>query len=74
MSAEPGSLQASLAMPEKPWEDRVEQLFLAVLSRRPTDAERGKFVEHLSVKENGPDRIRDAIWVLMTCSEFRFNH
>jgi len=74
MSSEPGSLQAALAVADKPWEERVDQLFLSVLSRRPDDAERAKFVEHLSVKENGSDRVRDALWVLMTCSEFRFNH
>jgi hypothetical protein len=25
-------------------------------------------------KDDQPARLRDAIWTLMTCSEFRFNH
>jgi hypothetical protein len=60
---------------ETPWEDRVERLYLAILSRRPTPEEMQKFVEYLNVeKDRVPERTREAMWTLMTCSEFRFNH
>ena len=50
-------------------------MYLAVLSRRPTAAEKTKFVEYLSNKEQGgEDRAKNALWALMTSSEYRFNH
>jgi hypothetical protein len=57
-------------------ESRVERLFLATLSRRPSDQERAKFVEFLTVpdKQKLPEAVREAAWALLTCSEFRFNH
>jgi hypothetical protein len=71
-----GGLMDALATSSDPWEARVERLFLAVLSRKPSEDERAKFVEFLSVEEKDKrsERLKDAIWALMTCSEFRFNH
>jgi hypothetical protein len=53
-----------------PVADRVERLYLTVLSRKPSPAEAKKFAEFLTDK--GP--AADAVWALMTSSEFRFNH
>lgn len=72
--SEKGALVESLASSTDPWEARVERLFLATLSRKPSDEERARFAEFLSVKEQGHERIKDAVWALLTCSEFRFNH
>lgn len=69
-----GGLFHQLANSDAPWEERVERLFLQVLSRRPDAAETRKFVEYLSVEEDRDERLHNAIWALMTCSEFRFNH
>lgn len=71
-----GGLLHTLAEAEKdsPWEQRVERLFLAVLSRRPSPEESAKFVEFLSQEERPHDRVKDAMWALMSSSEFRFNH
>jgi hypothetical protein len=71
-----GSFLESLASAEEPVESRVERLFLATLSRRPSDQERAKFVEYLSIpeKQKLPEVVREAAWALLTCSEFRFNH
>lgn len=74
ISSEPGSLLAELNVADKPWEVKVDRLFLSTLNRAPSSDERTRFVEHLSVKENAQDRARDAIWVLLSCGEFRFNH
>lgn len=49
---------------------RVERLFLTTLNRRPTDAESQKFAGFLG--DNGS--ATDAVWALITSSEFRFNH
>ena len=57
-----------------PWEARVEQLYLAVLSRRPSDEERSQFVEFCTAGEKNrqQQQLQQAVWVLLTCSEFRF--
>lgn len=77
-TTEKGGLLDTLSGTSETPESRVEKLFLAVLSRRPSEAETTKFVEYLNVgdkeKEKRSERIREAIWALMTCSEFRFNH
>jgi hypothetical protein len=65
-----GSLADFVADAGKPVEARVERLFLQTLQRRPAPAEAEKFAAFL--KNNGP--AADAVWVLITCSEFRFNH
>ena len=67
------------AKKDVPLEQRVEQLYLSVLSRRPRPEETQKFVEYISAaeannKDRQHERFREAAWALMTCSEFRFNH
>lgn len=68
----PGSLLDALA--NAPPEQRVDRLYLSLLNRRAIPEERVKFVEYFAPSGNPQDLLRDAIWVLMTCSEFRFNH
>ena len=71
----PGSLYDSLVKSTSPWPDRIDRLYLSLLNRPPNDEERQKFSEFFSADEKmNPERLRDAIWALMTCSEFRFNH
>ena len=58
-----------------PWEERVDQLFLTVLSRPPRAEERKRFVEYLTAGLKNPALlVEEAIWVLLNCGEFRFNH
>ena len=64
----------TLAASDGPWEERVDRMYLSLLNRPPTDAERAKFVEFLGRDGQPQERLRDAIWALITCSEFRFNH
>ena len=68
-----GSLYEALVDAATPLEDRVERLYLSTLCRRPSDDERQHLVEYLSA-DKSPERAKEAIWVLLTCSEFRFNH
>jgi hypothetical protein len=72
--SEKGGLVDAIAKSDAAWPDRVDRLFLSILTRPPTDEERSKFVEYLDTKDQPAERLREAIWALMTCSEFRFNH
>ena len=74
ITAGEGSLYDSLLNSEDGWERRIDRLYLSILNRPPDDDERAKFVDYLSTDEKPNDRLREAIWVLMSCSEFRFNH
>lgn len=69
-----GGLYDAVASSKEPWEKRVERLYLGVLNRKPRPEETKKFVAYLSTKDDSQDRLEEAIWVLLTCSEFRFNH
>jgi hypothetical protein len=55
---------------KKPVAERVERLFLTALNRRPAPEEAKKFAAFLNDKGSATD----AVWVLITSSEFRFNH
>jgi hypothetical protein len=70
-----GNLMDSILTSRAPWEERVNQLYLTVLSRPPRDEERKRFVEYLtSDPKNAEPLVEEAIWALLSCSEFRFNH
>jgi hypothetical protein len=74
ISKQTGSLYDTVAKSDQPWGKRVERMFLQILTRRPTVTETEKFVAHLSPADDPQGRLHEAIWTLMTCSEFRFNH
>ena len=44
---------------------------LTTLNRKPSAQEREKFAAFLADEKAS---VADAIWTLITCSEFRFNH
>ena len=69
-----GNLAESILTSKEPWDAKVDRLFLSVLSRTPTMVERDRFVKHLtSDAKLTPALVEEAIWVLVSCSEFRFN-
>lgn len=69
-----GNLADNLATSSESWDKRVDQLFLAVLTRQPNDAERKAFVAHLTSDAKKQDSlIEEAIWALVSGAEFRFN-
>jgi hypothetical protein len=69
-----GNLTDTIIHSTAPWEERVDRLFLAVLTRLPNERERKRFVEFLRADEKNPGAsVEDAIWVLLNCAEFRFN-
>lgn len=65
-----GGIGEYIADAKKPMDDRIERLFLTTLNRRPTADEMKKFGAFLDGK-NSPS---DAVWALITSSEFRFCH
>jgi hypothetical protein len=69
-----GTLLKDLSAGEISAEEKVERLFLTVLSRRPSAEENKKFVAYLSNETKDDSPLEEAIWTLLTCSEFRFNH
>ncbi|MFP6692896.1 MAG: DUF1549 and DUF1553 domain-containing protein [Pirellulales bacterium] len=72
-----GNLAETLLKSEEDWNARVERMFLSVLSRTPNSEERERFVNYLNVDPKdtklASQRIEEAMWVLVACSEFRFN-
>jgi Protein of unknown function (DUF1549)/Protein of unknown function (DUF1553) len=73
--ARKGNLADAILVMKGPPEEKVDRMFLSILSRPPVDAERKRFVDHLaSDAKIAPVLVEEAIWTLMSCSEFRFNH
>lgn len=68
-----GNLADRLLKSSHSWEARVEQMFLATLTRLPTPEEKARFVKHLTSTNKPEPLVGEAIWVLVNCAEFRFN-
>ena len=69
-----GGLLSELTATDTTVEQRVERMFLAVLNRQPASDESERFAAYVQGDKDPTERWREALWVLMTCSEFRFNH
>ena len=53
----------------------AEEMYLSILTRRPTDAEIAETTQQLTARAaERPAALRDLIWALVTSTEFRFNH
>ncbi len=56
---------------------RVEILFLAALSREPSESERSSFVEYVSsggATGDSEQALADVLWAIVNSAEFTFNH
>jgi hypothetical protein len=69
-----GNLADTILTSTDPWERRVDRMFLAVLTRPPSSAERDKFTAYLQSDPKPEPLVEEALWVLVNLSEFRFNH
>jgi hypothetical protein len=70
-----GNLTDTLLTTKGSWDEKVDRLFVSVLSRPPSAVERQRFVKHLSSNpQAAPALVEEAVWALLSCSEFRFNH
>jgi len=57
--------------------DRIEALFLAALTRKPTAAEQErltKYIDSGGPSKNSKQALADLFWALLNSSEFLFNH
>ena len=69
-----GNLADQILSSADPWEARIDRMFLSVLGRLPRPQERDKFLAHLKGAAKPDAAVEEAIWVLVNCGEFRFNH
>ncbi|MFN0197449.1 MAG: DUF1549 domain-containing protein [Planctomycetaceae bacterium] len=52
-----------------------EELYLAVLSRNPSEEEAAEVTQYLAARgEARNSAVKELVWALLTSSEFRFNH
>jgi hypothetical protein len=56
--------------------ERIEALYLATLSRRPTAEEMGRLKRYVGKAEKGreAERLADVFWTALNTAEFRLNH
>lgn len=53
----------------------AEEMYLSVLTRRPTDGETAAVAEYLAARPNErPAVIQELLWALLASAEFRFQH
>jgi hypothetical protein len=50
----------------------IEQLYLATLSRRPTDQEQQAMIEHLERSDHLRRACEDLLWALLNSKEFQW--
>lgn len=72
--AESRTLTAILEAPFLDDRERLETLFLATLSRFPTESERARFTAYLANAGASRSAWEDIFWVLLNSAEFLFNH
>ncbi|HJZ93016.1 MAG TPA: DUF1549 domain-containing protein [Gemmataceae bacterium] len=65
---------AKLMKDKKPPVEAIEELYLASLSRLPTDAEKNKTLGYLVHQANKQQGLEDVLWALLNSKEFMFNH
>lgn len=75
---EAGSNLERLFKIRKSDDDRVELMFLASLSRRPSASEKQEILNYIHRKGNTPEKrktgFEDAFWAMVNTTEFIFNH
>ena len=69
-----GNLADTILTSQDTWEQKVERLYLTILTRPPRPAERERFVKHLTSSGSADALVEEAIWALLASTEFRFNH
>lgn len=70
------SLSAIANAPFLTTEEKIEALFLATVSRKPTSRESTVLIKHVTADGDAAvkKRLGDVLWVLLNTTEFRWNH
>ena len=55
-------------------DERVEALYLIVLNRRPTNAERERVLKYIAQSKNDTKAAEDLLYSLLMTTEFATNH
>ena len=69
-----GKVVERVTLSAKSREEAIDELFIAVLARRPTAAERDRFVAFASRQKSAEEAYRRVVWVLINSSEFVLNN
>jgi hypothetical protein len=59
---------------KKPAAEIIDELYLAALSRSPTETERAKAVAFVAAEQDPRPALEDVLWTLVNSKEFLFNH
>jgi len=73
IKAEWGRLADILKKEESP-EGRLNEIFLTLVSRPPTAAEKDRYVAYIQRKKGHKSAYEDIYWVLVNSTELIFNH
>lgn len=68
------TLRAVIEFPLMSDEERLEALFMAALSRRPSQAEQAALLPHIREAEESSAALADVFWAVLNSSEFLLNH
>jgi hypothetical protein len=69
-----GPRAAALGKEKRPHEERISELYLTALSRKPTPEELATLTGYINKKGNDQTAYEDIIWALINTKEFLFNH
>jgi len=69
-----GGRLARLLAENRPNDSLVEELYLAILSRRPDDEERDFSLGHVGSANDRAEALTDIVWALLNTREFVTNH
>jgi hypothetical protein len=71
---DPAGRVAKLAKASLSDADKLEELFLAALSRPPADDERGECLKYLREAESAEKGLQGVLWGLLNTREFLLQH
>ena len=79
MSADSGRAARLAGDNQREHGQKIEELFLTAMSRRPTTEEASTLIGYLEQKTTGENRnareaYEDVMWMLLNTKEFLFNH
>jgi hypothetical protein len=69
-----GGLIAKLMATKKFPEERITELYIRALARKPSNPELAKLVPLIAKSKDQPQALEDAFWALLNSREFLFNH
>lgn len=70
----PNGYAARLAASQEPHSHLVDEMFLRIHGRPPTDSEQKTALEFLESQADRPSAIQSLLWSLLATNEFLFNH